>query len=103
MCSVSLHHLTQYESSLHDYRTNKEEPAMKLTVVIAFLLVAGLLTAESQRGGGGRVGGGAARAGGGAGRASGGFSANRNVSSTSIRSSQDVNRNVTRNGDINRN
>jgi len=78
---------------------------MKLTVVIAFLLVAALATAEPQRGGGGgRAGGGAARAGGGgAARASGGFSANRDVSSTSIRSSQDVNRSVTRNGDFNRN
>ena len=77
---------------------------MKLTVVIAFLLVPGLLTAEPQRrgGGGGRAGGGAVRAGG-AGRASGGVSANRDISSASIRSSQDVNRSVTRNGDFNRN
>src|SRR5206468_1774051 len=71
---------------------------MKLTVVIAFLLVPGLLTAEPQR----RGGGGAVRAGG-AGRASGGVSANRDISSASIRSSQDVNRSVTRNGDFNRN
>src|SRR5213594_3458870 len=71
---------------------------MKLTVVIAFLLVPGLLTAEPQR----RGGGGAVRAGG-AGRASGGVSANRDISSASIRSSQDVNRSVTRNGDVNRN
>jgi hypothetical protein len=71
---------------------------MKLTVVIAFLLVPGLLTAEPQRRGGGAV-----RAGGGAGRASGSISANRDISSTSIRSSQDVNRSVTRNGDFNRN
>jgi hypothetical protein len=70
---------------------------MKLTIVIAFLLVPGLLRAEPQRrgGGGGRAGGGAARA--------GGASANRDISSTSIRSSQDVNRSVTRNGDLNRN
>ena len=71
---------------------------MKLTVVIAFLLVSALLTAEPQR----RGGGGAARAGGGAARA-GGVSANRDISSSSIRSSQDVNRSVTRNGDFNRN
>ena len=76
---------------------------MKLTVVIAFLLVPGLLTAEPQRGGGGRAGGGAVRAGGGAGRASGGASANRDITSSSIRSSQDVNRSVTRNGDVTRN
>jgi hypothetical protein len=77
---------------------------MKLTIVIAFLLVPGLLTAETQRrGGGGRAAGGAARAGGGAGRASGGVSTNRDIASTSIRSSQDVNRSVTRNGDVNRN
>jgi hypothetical protein len=83
---------------------------MKLTVVVAFLLVSGLLTAEPQRrgggaragGGAGRAGGGAQRAGGGAGRASGG-STNRDISNTSIRSSQDVNRSVTRNGDVNRN
>ena len=43
---------------------------MKLTVVIAVLLVPGLLTAEIQRGGG-RAYGGGARAGGGA-RTSGG-------------------------------
>jgi hypothetical protein len=71
---------------------------MKLTVVIGFLLVSALLTAEPQRRGGGR----AARAGGGAARASG-VSANRDISSASIRSSQDVNRSVTRNGDFNRN
>jgi len=76
---------------------------MKLTVVIAFLLVPVILMAEPQRrGGGGRAAGGA-RAGGGAQRASGGFSTNRDISSTSIRSSQDVNRSVTRNGDVNRN
>ena len=76
---------------------------MKSTVAIAFLLVAGLLTAEPQRrgGGGGRAGGGAS-AGGGGNRASG-ASANRDISSTSIRSNQDVNRSVTRNGDVNRN
>jgi hypothetical protein len=88
----------QYESSLPDEPTKKEEPAMKLTVVIAFLLVPGLLTAEPQRGGGG-----GGRAGGGAARAGGNVSANRDVSSTSIRSNQDVNRSVTRNGDVNRN
>jgi hypothetical protein len=96
--------MMQYESGLRDDPTKKEEPAMKLTVVIALLLVAGLLTAEPQRrGGGGRAAGGAVRAGGGAGRASGGVSANRDISRTSIRSSQDVNRSVTRNGDVNRN
>jgi hypothetical protein len=84
---------------LPDEPTKKEELAMKLTVVIAFLLVPGLLTAEPQR----RGGGGAVRAGGGGERASGGVSANRDISSTSIRSSQDVNRSVTRNGDVNRN
>jgi hypothetical protein len=84
--------------------TKKEELAMKLTIVIAFLLVPVLLTAGPQRrGGGGRAAGGAGRASGGAGRASGGVSANRDVSSTSIRSSQDVNRSVARNGDVNRN
>jgi hypothetical protein len=78
---------------------------MKLTVVVAFLLVPVILMAEPQRrgGGAGRAGGGAARAGGGAQRASGGVSTNRDISSTSIRSSQDVNRSVTRNGDIDRN
>jgi hypothetical protein len=77
---------------------------MKLTVVIAFLLVPALLTAAPQRrGGGARAGGGAARAGGGERRASGGVSANRDISSASIRSNQDVNRSVTRNGDLNRN
>src|SRR3954452_2522676 len=86
----------QYESSLPNEPTKKKEPAMKLKVVIALLLVSGFLTAEPQRGGGGRAGGGA-------GRASGGFSANRDISSASIRSSQDVNRSVTRNGDLNRN
>ena len=88
----------QYESSLPDEPIKKEAPAMKFTVVIAFLLVSSLLTAEPQR----RGGGGAARAGGGAARA-GGVSANRDISSSSIRSSQDVNRSVTRNGDFNRN
>jgi hypothetical protein len=82
---------------LPDELIKKEAPAMKFTVVIAFLLVSSLLTAEPQR----RGGGGAARAGGGAARA-GGVSANRDISSTSIRSSQDVNRSVTRNGDFNR-
>lgn len=78
---------------------------MKISILIACLLVSGLLNAEPQRrgGGGGRAGGGAARAGGGAGRANGGVSANRDISSSSIRSSQDVNRSVTRNGDLNRN
>src|SRR5689334_6035183 len=77
---------------------------MKLAVVVAFLLVPVILMAEPQRrrGGAGRAGGGAARTGGGAQRASGGFSTNRDISSTSIRSSQDVNRSVTRNGDVNR-
>jgi hypothetical protein len=78
--------------------TKKGKPAMKLTVVIALLLVPALLRAEPQR-----RGGGAARAGGGAARASGGASANRDIASSSIRSSQDVNRSVTRNGDVNRN
>jgi hypothetical protein len=82
---------------LPDDPIKKEAPAMKLTVVIAFLLVSALLTAEPQRRGGSR----AARAGGGAARASG-VSANRDISSASIRSSQDVNRSVTRNGDVNR-
>jgi hypothetical protein len=36
-------------------------------------------------------------------RAGGGVSANRDISSASIRSSQDVNRSVTRNGDVSRN
>jgi hypothetical protein len=81
---------------------------MKLTIAITFLLLPGLLSAEPQRrggggGGGGRAGGGAARVGGGAGRASGGVSQSRDISSTSIRSSQDVNRSVARNGDLNRN
>jgi hypothetical protein len=76
---------------------------MKLTVVVVLLLVPVILTAEPQRrGGGGRAAGGA-RAGGGAQRASGGFSTNRDISSTSIRSSQDVNRSVARNGDLDRN
>jgi hypothetical protein len=67
---------------------------MKFTVVIVFLLVPVLLTAEVQRRGGG---------GGGAGRVGGAGSVNRDVSWTSVRSPQDVNRNVTRNGDFNTN
>ncbi|HLH31211.1 MAG TPA: hypothetical protein VKY31_08410, partial [Terriglobia bacterium] len=63
-----------------------------------------LMAGPQRRGGGaGRAGGGAARAGGGTARTSGAASVNRDVSSTSIRSSQDVNRSVTRNGDLNRN
>lgn len=95
-----------YESNLPDAETKKEKSVMKLTVVLTVLLIPGLLTAEPQRrggGGGGRAGGGASRAaGGGARTTSGGFT-NRDISSSSIRSSQDVNRNVTRNGDFNRN
>jgi hypothetical protein len=78
---------------------------MKFKVVIAFLLVAAVSMAEPQRrGGGGRPGGGSAGAGGaGAGRAGGSASVNRDVSSSSIRSNQDVTRSATRSGDVNRN
>jgi len=77
---------------------------MKSAVAITLLLVCAFLTAEAQRrGGGARAGGGAARTGGGAARASGGASVNRDVASSSIRSNQEVNRNVARNGDLNRN
>ena len=65
---------------------------MKYTVVIAFLLVLASLTVEAQR----RAGGAGVRAGGAA-------HVNRDVASTSIRSNQDVNRNVNRNRDVNRN
>jgi len=66
---------------------------MKLTLVMVLMFVPIALTAGAQRGGG-RTGGGAARTGGAA-------SVNRDASRTSIRSTQDVNRNVTRNGDFN--
>ena len=65
---------------------------MKYTVVIAFLLVLASLTVEAQR----RAGGAGVRAGGAA-------HVNRDVASTSIRSNQDVNRNVNRNANVNRN
>src|SRR6267378_7819723 len=73
---------------------------MKFRIFIAFLLVLGSFTVEAQRrGGGARVG-----AGGGAGvRAGGATYVNRDVARTSVRSNQDVTRNVNRNGDINRN
>ena len=73
---------------------------MKFTVVIVFLLVPVLLTAGVQRRGGG---GARAASRGGAATAGGAGSVNRDVSRTSIRSPQDVNRNVTRNGDFNSN
>jgi hypothetical protein len=65
---------------------------MKFTVVIAFLIVLSSLTIGAQR-----------RAGGGAARTGGASQVNRNVTSTSVRSTQDVNRNVNRNTDVNRN
>jgi hypothetical protein len=65
---------------------------MKFRVVIAFLLVLGSLTVEAQR-----------RAGGAAVRTGGASQVNRNVTTTSIRSTQDVNRNVNRSTDVNRN
>jgi len=81
---------------------------MKFRIFIAFLLVLGSFTVEAQRrGGGARAGaGGGARAGAGGGtavHAGGATYVNRDVARTSVRSNQDVTRNVNRNGDINRN